>query len=740
MQIRKLAAGDRLLDYRILEKIGEGGFGEVFRAEHEVLGRIVAIKVPRDLEALSALRLEGVIQATLDHPAIVRTLEISISHDPPYVVLEHVDGMSLAEAIKKEGPLHWKRASRILVEAGRALKHAHERGVIHGDVKPGNVLVEPGETGRVRLTDFGLGRVFEGPRGNVQISRSLELATSGAEVQGTLRYLAPEVTRGEPADERSDIYSWSVLLFEAITGKLPEGREVPSDLTKGCPREIDEVFEACFQRRERRPRSLDTSIAALERLLANGPRPKNAATDEDGRASRAIPFRAHDGKDLVSPLGGVELRSQNATDRLNTLRNERSGAPTPDALHALRMLGETKNKGALPAMPGDGEALRGAPAPVPALPAGARAEDALAAAFTVPAPPRATELSPPPEVDLGAATRRARSDPAFQAWRDRFIENVKTRFSVRPVGAGVVAGEGFDLGVGITTEGDPHHRIYTAVVPYVDLEVARRFVKASKQVFEREKGVWEKEVTFCLLAREVQEETAVLSTLRAFSTGWWRRRRTVLFDLAKNRMHAAELGCDPRGNPLKRIYFDAVADAAKQTAAPVMAGACRARRECIRGGLMGIGLSLVATASLVTGVICLDRAAHHRFLRHHPEHQLQHVQQVRLDVPDGSSMRALGTPEAPRLPDPLVAPHALHAVPLPQVAPEPPKAQVAPAAPQATPAVPELPRTIEKAPAPEAAPATPAPQAPEAKPAEKAPEAPKAPETPPAPEAKPRYL
>src|SRR5688572_29007886 len=81
MQIRKLAAGDRLLDYRILEKIGEGGFDEVFRAEHEVLGRIVAIKVPRDLEALSALRLEGVIQATLDHPAIVRTLEISISHD-----------------------------------------------------------------------------------------------------------------------------------------------------------------------------------------------------------------------------------------------------------------------------------------------------------------------------------------------------------------------------------------------------------------------------------------------------------------------------------------------------------------------------------------------------------------------------------------------------------------------------------------------------------------------------------
>src|SRR5262245_33752889 len=117
MQVRKLAPGDRILDYRILERIGEGGFGEVFRAQHEVLGRIVAIKGPRDVEALSALRLEGVIQATLDHPAIVKTLEISISHDPPYVVLEHVDGLSLAEILKREGPLPWRRATRILIDA-----------------------------------------------------------------------------------------------------------------------------------------------------------------------------------------------------------------------------------------------------------------------------------------------------------------------------------------------------------------------------------------------------------------------------------------------------------------------------------------------------------------------------------------------------------------------------------------------------------------------------------------------
>ncbi|MCW8141335.1 MAG: protein kinase, partial [Planctomycetota bacterium] len=136
MEIRKLSPGDRILDYRILERLGEGGFGEVFRAEHEVLGRIVAIKVPRDQGSLTALRHEGVVQASLDHPNIVRTLELSISHDPPYVVMEYVAGASLAELLRREGALPWRRAGRVLIEVARALAHAHAHGVVHGDVKP----------------------------------------------------------------------------------------------------------------------------------------------------------------------------------------------------------------------------------------------------------------------------------------------------------------------------------------------------------------------------------------------------------------------------------------------------------------------------------------------------------------------------------------------------------------------------------------------------------------------------
>ena len=130
MEMRKLAPGDRILDYRILDKIGEGGFGQVFRAEHEVLGRIVAIKVARAAGSLSALRHEGVVQASLEHPNVVRTLELSISHDPPYVVMEFINGSSLASILRREGPLPWRRAAQVLLQAAQALSYAHSRGVV----------------------------------------------------------------------------------------------------------------------------------------------------------------------------------------------------------------------------------------------------------------------------------------------------------------------------------------------------------------------------------------------------------------------------------------------------------------------------------------------------------------------------------------------------------------------------------------------------------------------------------
>src|SRR5262249_19104295 len=140
-----------------------------------------------------------------------------------------------------------------------------------------------------------------------------------------------------------------------------------------------------------------------------------------------------------------------------------------------------------------------------------------------------------------------------------------SQVSGRHAGIATVAAEGFDFAIGVTTEGEPHHRIYGMVLPYIDQETARRLVKAARQVFEREKGIWEKEVTFAVMAREVREKDLVLLALRSLPMGWWRRRRVVLQDLGQDKLYATELGCDPRGNPLKRLFFDAVREASVQT-------------------------------------------------------------------------------------------------------------------------------------------------------------------------------
>jgi serine/threonine protein kinase len=259
---RRVVPGDRILDYRILAPIGRGGFGQVHRAVHEVLGRVVAIKIPHDADGLPSLRRSARIQAALGERGIVRALEASLSHDPPFVVYEHVDGKSLAEVVA-EGPLPWRRAVPLLVDVALALRHAHDRGVVHGDVKPANILVEVTATGgeRARLTDFGSVDADAPGETAEQVSSSVSLDTTRrSEVVGTVFYLAPEVARGGRPDATADVYAFGVLLFEVLTGRLPEGHELPSDLVAGIPHELDTAFLRCFARRERRAARLDEIV------------------------------------------------------------------------------------------------------------------------------------------------------------------------------------------------------------------------------------------------------------------------------------------------------------------------------------------------------------------------------------------------------------------------------------------------------------------------------------------------
>ncbi|MGE0710055.1 MAG: protein kinase [Planctomycetota bacterium] len=558
MEIRRLAPGDRVLDYRILERLGEGGFGEVFRAEHEVLGSIVAIKVPRDATGLAALRHEGVVQSKLHHANIVATRELSISHDPPFVVMDYIDGDSLAELLRREGPMPWRRAVQVLLHAGRALEHAHQKGVVHGDVKPGNILVEPGRDGRVLLTDFGLGRVFEGPQGNLQISRSLELATSGAEVQGTIRYLAPELLRGESVDERADVYSFGVLIFETITGKLPEGREVPSDLVKHLPPELDQLFERTFARREKRPRTLSGVLEELQTLLDGGAKPAPVLAARPGPVVAAEPARL----DPTTPAC-----SQPAAAR--------HGGPTPR-------------------LPEQAEATK----PLRALPTDGPAEVAC----------------------WRGKLAAARAEPRFQRWRDAVLAELRQSM-VAAAGVSEFEGQGFDLCFGVTREGEPQHRVYALCLPKVDANVGRATVAEARRIFDLEKGIWEKEVTFWVLAEDVADREQVLWTFKSFCMGWWRRRRIVLQDVSAERLHASELGCDPRGNQLKRTFQTAVQHAlaaVPRGLEPVQVTVRRPNR-CVRGATWGAGLALLMTFGLIGSIFALEMATR-SLQKHHQRH------------------------------------------------------------------------------------------------------------------------
>lgn len=576
MEIRKLAPGDRVLDYRILERIGEGGFGEVFRAEHEVLGTIVAIKVPRDGTGLTALRHEGVVQASLKHDNIVATRELSISYDPPFIVMDYIDGDSLAELLRREGPLSWRRASRVLLEVARALDHAHQRGVVHGDVKPANILVEPGREGRVLLTDFGLGRVFEGPQGNLQISRSLELATSGAEVQGTIRYLAPELLRGESADERADVYSFGVLLFEALTGGLPEGREVPSDLAPKVPEALDELFAAAFTRREKRPRSLASTIEGLERVLGEEP-----SQPSERPVARALPRPK-----LPTPTPVPAAARYVARDEVADLQSE----PTRPARTCASPRG-------LPPVPA--HILSEDPVPCSSAPPTPLA----------PTPPSAREVvQAVPAEGFGGPLGTACQDPHFQSWRESFLARVRQKMSAFD-GIESVDARGFDLCYGVSVPGDPQHRVYVLCLPKVDAELALAAAEQARRAFEDEKGIWEKEVTFWVVTHELDDREQVLWTFKSFCMGWWRRRRIVLH--TPESLFASELGCDPKGNHLKRSFDEVCSEALDflpLQPAPVVRVRPLTSPRRNRGGLWGASVALMMTCGLLGSIGALDLA------------------------------------------------------------------------------------------------------------------------------------
>ncbi|MEK7468516.1 MAG: bifunctional serine/threonine-protein kinase/formylglycine-generating enzyme family protein [Planctomycetota bacterium] len=245
MSEQALRPGLRLSEYVLVERIGSGGFGEVWAARHaEIANRMVAIKIPSDRTFTRELRAEAFLQSSLVHPNIVRTIGLNTKHDPPFFVMEFVEGISLRDLIRRKKRISPAQSARVCAQVLEALEFAHARGVVHRDVKPGNIIC--GSDGKIRVTDFGLSQVQNVDASGMKHSGGFKGAAPRL-VPGTALYMAPEQRRGQAVDGKADVYAMGVVLFEMLTGELPSGCDLPSEMNPRVPAELDAIVKRAMK-------------------------------------------------------------------------------------------------------------------------------------------------------------------------------------------------------------------------------------------------------------------------------------------------------------------------------------------------------------------------------------------------------------------------------------------------------------------------------------------------------------
>jgi len=240
-----LTSGTRLGPYEILSPLGAGGMGEVYRARDAKLNREVAIKVlpealAEDAERLARFQREAQVLAALNHPHIAAIYGLEKSGNVEALVLELVEGETLAEKIAA-GPVPIEEALAIARQIADALEAAHEKGIVHRDLKPANVKVTP--DGKVKVLDFGLAKALTGDRSSPDVTHSPTLtaaATQAGVVIGTAAYMSPEQARGRSVDKRADIWAFGAVLYEMLSGrKAFEGETVSDTLAAVLRADID---------------------------------------------------------------------------------------------------------------------------------------------------------------------------------------------------------------------------------------------------------------------------------------------------------------------------------------------------------------------------------------------------------------------------------------------------------------------------------------------------------------------
>ena len=302
----KTLIGQSIAHFRVTEKIGAGGMGEVYRATDSRLNRDVALKIvpaalASDEQRMARFEREAQLLAALNHPHIATIHGLEVAGPTRALVMELVPGPTLADRIA-QGPVPLEEALTIAKQIAEALEYAHERGIIHRDLKPANVKLTP--DGQVKLLDFGLAKAMEDSPAAQDISNSPTLsavATKAGIILGTAAYMSPEQAKGKPVDRRADIWSFGVVLYEMLTGKtMYTGETAPetmahvitkepewSELPAATPARIRRLLERCLTKDpKRRLRDIGEARIAIEDYLAN-PGAEATASTASGVAIQA---------------------------------------------------------------------------------------------------------------------------------------------------------------------------------------------------------------------------------------------------------------------------------------------------------------------------------------------------------------------------------------------------------------------------------------------------------------------
>lgn len=338
--------------YEIVSKIGTGGMADVYKAKDHKLNRFVAVKVLKaefreDKAFIRKFRSEAQAAASLTHPNVVNIFDVGEDEGVHYIVMEVIEGITLKEYISKKGKLSIKEVTSIAIQVSMGLEAAHSHGIVHRDVKPQNIIIST--DGKVKVTDFG-------------IARAASSNTISSNVMGSVHYSSPEQVRGGYSDEKSDIYSLGITLYEMVTGRVPfdgdttvaiaikhlqEEMVPPSIYAEDLPYSLEQIIAKCTQKSVgRRYEKMEEVIADLKHSLIDPSGNFVTLTSVDNEAKTLVISDKELGEIKSTPKSSVRVHNKPQVEQLEDEVYENDYDDSEEEVFIRRKQRKSKNRNA----------------------------------------------------------------------------------------------------------------------------------------------------------------------------------------------------------------------------------------------------------------------------------------------------------------------------------------------------------------------------------------------------------